>query len=175
MTLTSIDFDTRKVKTRIEIGHKCDALAVAGDNILLHLHNVEYKIYDVNLVEVGRIPVRMESAPYLSYCDEKIYFSQREQNTVYCYNMKGNLIWKFKDKDIRGPHGTAIDTYGNLFVSGFYSNSISVISPNGKHSRNVLNLTDVLSNPSSIHFNYCLKQLKISSNCNRILVYDVSY
>ncbi|XP_052100893.1 uncharacterized protein LOC127734902 [Mytilus californianus] len=153
MTLTSIDFETTEVKQIIKTGHNCDALALAGDKILLHLHNFEYKIYDLNLIEVGKIPIRMEFAPSLSYCDEKIYFAQWKENTVYCHNMAGIMIWKFQNKDIRAPSGIAIDSYGNVFVTGAFSKNIAVISPNGEHSRNLLNLTDVLAYPTAVHYN----------------------
>ncbi|XP_071167988.1 uncharacterized protein [Mytilus edulis] len=174
-TLTSIDFESTEVKQIIKTGHNCDALALAGDKILLHLHNVEYKIYDQNLVEVGKIPIRMEFAPSLSYCDEKIYFAQWKDNTVYCHNMAGIMIWKFQNEDLRAPSGIAIDNYGNVFVSGAFSKNITVISPNGEHSRNILHLADVLDYPTAIHYNNSLMQLIVSSNTsNHILVYYAS-
>ncbi|XP_052100891.1 uncharacterized protein LOC127734900 [Mytilus californianus] len=174
-TLTSIDFETRQVKKTIQFGYECEALAVVGDKILLHLIDKEYTLYDLNLVEVAKIPIRIRNAPYLSYFDEKIYIAQWKENVVYCYTMTGKMIWKYQHADIRGPEGITIDNYGNLFVCGFYSKNISVISPNGEHSRNLLNLTGVLSNPSAIHYNHVLKQLIIpSKGCIKILVYGVS-
>ncbi|CAC5399929.1 unnamed protein product [Mytilus coruscus] len=175
MTLTSIDFKTKQMKKRIDTSYKCDALAVAGDKILLRLSKFEYKIYDQNLVEVGKIPLLTTHAPHVCYFEERIYISLWKENKVNCYNMTGNLIWQFQHEYIRGLYGTAIDNYGNLFVCGFYSNSISVISPNGKNCRNLLNLTDVLAHPTSIYYNHVSKQLIVSSNeCNKILVYGVS-
>lgn len=171
MTLTCIDFKTKQMKKRIDTGYKCDALAVAGDNILLRLSKFEYKLYDQNLVEVGKIPLPTKHAPHLSYFEERIYISLWKENTVNCFNMAGDLIRQFQHEYIRGPYGTAIDNYGNLFVCGFYSNSISVISPNGKNSRNLLNLSDVLTHPTSIYYNHVSKQLIISHIGFRIIYY----
>ncbi|VDI03163.1 Hypothetical predicted protein [Mytilus galloprovincialis] len=174
-TLTSIDFETRKVKKTIQFDFKCEALAVAGDKILLHFIDKEYTLYDLNLVEVAKIPIRITNAPFLSYFNEKIYIAQWKANIVYCYSMTGEMIWEYQHADIRGPEGITIDNNGNVFVGGFYSNNISIISPNGENSRNLLNLTEVLSHPTALHYNQDFNQLIVSSSGNnKILVYDVS-
>lgn len=174
MTLTSIDLDTKWIKKKIEIGHKCDALAVAGNTILLHLCDYEYRIYDLNLNVVGTIPVRVSYAPYLSYFADQIYFAQWKENTVYCYDLQGSMIWKFKCDDIHEPHGITADNYGNIFVCGYASNNIIVISPKGDRSRTILNVPMIMTYPVSIHHNKVTRQLLVSSRIhNFVLVFDV--
>jgi sugar lactone lactonase YvrE len=57
-------------------------------------------------------------------------------NTV---SLTGQHIWTFKDENvIREPIGIALDKNRNVYVAGYETNNVVVLSPEGKNCREIL-------------------------------------
>ena len=75
-------------------------------------------------------------------------------NTIYCYTLTGQQIWAFKDEQVlREPLGIALDIHRNVYVAGYETNNIVVLSPDGKNCREILTQSDGLDEPWSLRVN----------------------
>ena len=82
-------------------------------------------------------------------------------NTVFCYDMTGNYVWEFKDKRLLKPHGIATDIHGFVYVCGYDSHNIMVISSDGGRAYELVNLPGIMKNPTCLTY---------SKQRNRLLV-----
>ena len=131
----------------VDIKETCDGLVAMGNKIVLHVVDCEYRIFDLNLKQTGTIPIKITNCPFLSYHNDKLYFAQWTTNTVFCYDMTGICVCQFKDEVLQSPKGIAPDKYGLVYVCGYDSHNIMVISSDGGRAKELVNLTGIMENP----------------------------
>jgi DNA-binding beta-propeller fold protein YncE len=69
-------------------------------------------------------------------------------DTVTCCDLHGRTQWEFKNKHVlQCPYGISVDNDGNVYVVGFKSNNVLVISSNGQLHIHILSSKDGLSYP----------------------------
>ena len=112
---------------------------------------------------------------YVTTCGDNIYYTGVSgSNTVTCCDYKGNIQWQFEDKEVLiGATWTTIDEAGNVFVAGYHTNNVVVISPNGKHNKIILNKENGLSCPLSLHYDKTTKELLVSNYQHTALLFKV--
>ncbi|CAC5397247.1 unnamed protein product [Mytilus coruscus] len=102
----------------------------------------------------------MSSHCYVATFRDNIYHTNNETNTVTCYNLQGKIQWTFHNKSVlKSPLGIDVDNDGNVYVVGFRSINVVVISPDGQRYREILTASDSLSSPNSLHFSRSNNQL----------------
>jgi DNA-binding beta-propeller fold protein YncE len=70
---------------------------------------------------------------------------------VTCCDLQGTTQWEFKDdRLLQHPFGISVDNDGNVYVVGYDSNNVVVISPDGQHHRQLLSSKDGLKKPLSL-------------------------
>jgi DNA polymerase III psi subunit len=58
---------------------------------------------------------------------------------VTCCDLLGITQWEFKDERVlQGPRGISIDNDGNVYVVGYSTNNVVVISPDGQQKLNAI-------------------------------------
>ena len=86
--------------------------------------------------------------------DDTINCTDSVTNTIYCYALTGQQIWTFKDHNVlREPRGIALDRNRNVYVAGYETNNVVVLSPEGKTCRQILTKSDGLDKPYSLRIN----------------------
>lgn len=116
----------------------------------------------------------MASFSYVAVHEDKMYYTNRNDHTVACYDIHGNLKWEFKDiKNIKYPQGISVDGNGNLYVAVRDSNCVVVMSPDGKQCRKILSASDGLKNPRALHFERTTNKLLVANEGNCAFLYDV--
>jgi DNA-binding beta-propeller fold protein YncE len=104
----------------------------------------------------------MSGVDYVATSGDKHYYTNTNTNTVTCCDLHGTIQWEFKDyRVLIGPHGISVDNDGNVYVVGYISNNVVVISPDGKHHRQLLSSMDGL---------LCPIVLDYDKSTNRLLV-----
>ncbi|VDI14999.1 Hypothetical predicted protein, partial [Mytilus galloprovincialis] len=102
---------------------------------------------------------------YVTSNDHFIFHSNCHKHSVVCYDFDGEVQWTYSDSLLRKPCGITLDSHSNIYVVGFDSNNIVVISPNGKQAKELIGACDGLSNPRAIHFDKT-KSLLLVANYN---------
>jgi len=86
-----------------------------------------------------------------------------------CINLDGHVIYRY---DISGHRGLAVDRQGHAFISGYVSNDIHRLSPDGTFRDIVLSEHDGIDSPRGIAFNNDFTKLFIINTDDAVLVYS---
>lgn len=168
-----VDMATKQQEKEAIFNTACEALALSEHNVIVHLTEVEYRILDYNLHTVTKIPIKNKNCPYLSFCKGNIYFAYWKENTVFCCDMSGKILWKVKDRNLLSPTGVTTDSDGNVYVSGFESNNVMRISNDGKR-KDLIDLKYSLRAPYSIFYNRDTNRLLVTTkDTTKILEFDI--
>jgi hypothetical protein len=74
----------------------------------------------------------------------------RQDGRLCCINLDGHVIYTY---DISGLYGLAVDQQGHVYISGYGSDDIHRLSPDGTFRDIVLSKHDGVDRPRSITFN----------------------
>ena len=161
-------FPSMKKGCVLQIDRECWGVVVVGDNIFVSCHNNpgdgEVRVLDkqgnikrrlgVTDTGLGK-PTYLFSWPYfitVNRAGDKVFVSDFDKHTVTCMTVDGNIIYTYKDKDLRYPMGLYCDDNDNILVCGWRSNNIQMIDAGGHKAGTVVTAEDGLMLPWSIAF-----------------------
>jgi DNA-binding beta-propeller fold protein YncE len=120
--------------------------------------------------------VKQETFPngaYVITSGDNIYHTNTT-NKVSCHKINGDKLWEFQDVAIiRTPLGIAVDRDFNVYVASLGSNSVVVISPDGKRCRTVLGESDGIDKPTAIYFDKVKNNLVVCNENGTAFLYKV--
>ncbi|XP_052081878.1 uncharacterized protein LOC127719678 [Mytilus californianus] len=121
------------------------------------------------------VPCKLMSwSNYIVFSDNKLYYTNREDHTVTCCDMGGNIIWTFKDENVvRYPRGIAVDNTGNVYTVS--QHTLIVLSADGKLSRQLLSKDDGLNDPRAIAYDKIKNRLCVVNLRNNGFLFDVTF
>lgn len=154
---------TGEVNNKIEVDGMC--FQVAYRNGLLYV-GFDEKIEEINFTgkTIRRVPSPTADIGYIAATDEKLFVTDLEKNLLYCCDFTGLVLWEFEDRKLEWPMGVTTDNDGNVYVVGSSSHNVLVISPDGKHHRELLNESNGLKDPIGIHYDKTNNSLIV---CNK--------
>ena len=106
---------------------------------------------------------------HLLYDERNDQLLLRQLDKLCCINLDGHVIYRY---DISGYHGLAVDRQGYAYISGYDSNDIQRLSPDGTFRDIVLSEHDGVDRPRSITFNNDFTKLFIINGGESVLVYS---
>jgi DNA-binding beta-propeller fold protein YncE len=81
----------------------------------------------------------MSGVYYVATSEDKLYYTNINTHTVTCCDLHGTTQWEFKDKCVlRYPYGISVDNDGNVYVVGYDTKNVVVISPDGQRHRTAM-------------------------------------
>ena len=112
----------------------------------------------------------MSDVTYVATSGDKLYYTNTNTNTVTCCDLHGPTQWQFKDERVlQLPYGISVDNDGNVYVVGYYTHNVVVISPDGQRHRQLLSSKDGLSYPVVLDYDKSTNRLLVvnhqSSDC----------
>jgi DNA-binding beta-propeller fold protein YncE len=94
---------------------------------------------------------------------------------VTCCDLYGTTQWEFKDTSVlKDPYDVSVDNDGNVYVVGFESNNVVVISPDGQHHRQLLASKDGLSRPTVLDYDKSTNRLLVVNQSSTAFLFDVT-
>lgn len=124
---------------------------------------------DINVVDIigkiiGTIPSEHSACvKRLEVLGNNIYYTDTINHKVVRCDIKGSKIWEHIDKRIITNACLTIDNGGNVFVAGYEANVIIMISRDGKQSKVILDASNKINRPRSIH---CDRDRNLLLVCN---------
>ncbi|XP_071150723.1 uncharacterized protein [Mytilus edulis] len=135
-------------------------------------------IYKVNISDYATTHVISCNLPTFSYVSvflDKIYYTSDEDHSVVCCDKNGSRVWTFQDELILNePSGIAVDKNGNVYVVGFCSSNVIIISSDGKHHTQILTSDDGLSSPSAMFLDTENRKVLVANNKKTAFVFNIS-
>ncbi|CAG2201285.1 unnamed protein product [Mytilus edulis] len=125
--------------------------------------------------EKALVNFNMPSYSYVAVHGDNIYYTNKDNNSVTCYDIPRNLKWEFKDtQNLQYPQGISVDSNGNVYVASMDTNSVVIITPDGKRCRTILSSRDGLSKPRAMHFEPTSNTLLVANQTKFAFLFDVS-
>jgi hypothetical protein len=152
---------------KIDIGEWCGGVTVVKDKIYIGgIDKVIILNIDGSLVR--KIPTD-DSNNNLLYKERNDQLLLRQDDRLCCINLDGHVIYRY---DISGFLGLAVDQQGHVYISGYDSDNIHRLSPDGTFRDIVLSKHDGVDGPQSITFNNDFTKLFIINSGKTVLVYS---
>ncbi|VDI00232.1 Hypothetical predicted protein [Mytilus galloprovincialis] len=136
----------------IKLNKACFDLSFFNNSLAVSLNYDEIRIIDMEGNTLKSIQIESKSClRHIVYCKDRVIYSDQGSKTVSCVNESGKQIWQ---RDLSGPNGLCVDTYGNIFVADTSSQSggIIAISKDGKDSKTLIREEDIGFWPGLICF-----------------------
>ena len=122
----------------------------------------------------GIINSNMTYVCYVATSGDKLYYTNWNTHTVTCCDLYGTSQWEFNESVLRCPLGISVDNDGNVYVVGFHSKNVVVISPDGQRHRNLLSERDGLVNPRLLDFDKSTNRLLVVNESESAFLFDVT-
>ena len=152
--ITIIDVVSQEVMTTISMDTNIYGMAVRGRTIYYCTGNKGLKMINLSDKSVSDIiQNNMSNVYYVATFRNKLYYANGDTHTVTCCDLHGTTQWEFKDTRVQQyPYSISIDKDGNVYVVGYDSNNVVVISPDGQRHRQLLFSKDGLKKPRLLEY-----------------------
>ena len=111
---------------------------------------------------------------YITSDNNYIYHSNHKTSTVVCYDFNGVKKWCYRNDLLKEPKGITVDSNSNIYVAGYKSNNVVVISPDGKRAKQLLGISDGIKDPVAICYDKDRNHLLVVSDGGSANLYEVS-
>ena len=155
-------FPQLKAGHTIKLDNQCYGIEVFGDEIYTtQWHDsdlAEIHVLDLNggRKRAWQTGVELICPHYITVSNsgKRIFVSDGYGNsaTVTCLTPDGNLVYQYKDKEMRAPYGMYADAEDNILVCDLDSNTVHVITANGKKYKTLLISGDRIKRPYSLAY-----------------------
>jgi sugar lactone lactonase YvrE len=117
----------------------------------------------------------MSTVDYIATSTDKLYYTNYDRHTVTCCDLHGTTQWEFKDNRVlQYPRGITVDNDGNVYIIGYRSNSVVVISPDGQRHRQLLSSRDGFSYPRVLDYDQSINRLLVANTERTAFLFDVT-
>ncbi|XP_071136137.1 putative autophagy-related protein 11 [Mytilus edulis] len=170
-----IDTKNKKIKKTVNV-NSCNSGAAYKDGHLIYCADEKglqkISLNDESITNV--INTKLSNFSYVTTLGDKLFYTHRDNNSVTCCNYHGTILWTFCDTSVLAlPNGISVDNDCNVFVLGYKTNNMVVISPDGKHFRQLLSREDGLNGPKVLHYDTSTNKLLVANYNNTAFLYDV--
>ena len=155
-------FPQLKTGRTIQLDKTCRGIEVFDDEIYTTQFDGsgqgEVHILDLNGNRKRRVQTDVKFyCPWyitVSRSGKKIFVSAEyaDTATVTCKTTDGNLVYQYKDKELRYPSGMYVDAEDNILICDSVSNTVQLITANGKMYGTLLSSNDGIYRPYSIAY-----------------------
>ncbi|CAC5389438.1 unnamed protein product [Mytilus coruscus] len=175
-SITIIDMQKKQIKKTISLYSSSYGITLKEKNMLYSAGNKGIRMinpFDGSIRDIVR--EKLPDACYLATLKDNVYHTNWGTNTVTCYNLQGKIQWTFLNRNVlKNPLGIDVDSDGNVYVVGFSSNNVVVISPDGQRHKEVLTAGDGLKSPSSLHYCRSMHQLLVANFLSTIFLFSLN-
>lgn len=111
---------------------------------------------------------------YVASFGDKLYYTNFFTHTVICCDLLGKAQWEFKNQNVLNcPLGISVDNDGNVYVVGYMSDNVVVISSDGQQHRELLSNKDCLYRPSVLHYDRSTNKLLVANQSGNAFLFKM--
>lgn len=110
---------------------------------------------------------RLSAVPkYITASDDgqHLFVTSIHTDNISILDLAGNVVHIFSSNDVKTPTGICTGSRGHVFVCGFNSHTVALISPKYQRTEVILTHTDGVSKPVGIFFDKNMSRLLIFCN-----------
>ncbi|CAC5397259.1 unnamed protein product [Mytilus coruscus] len=163
LSVVLIDVKGSKIVKTFDVTSPGYGIDRVEDKLVVRLNHIgQFLVLNLK----GQILSRLHISGYyiqdVALFDGKIFCTNCEDHKVYCYDMNGDLLWKYADENLENPlvlRKIAME----IFTKGRETNNVLLISPDGHRTKELLTSKNGLCDPYALHVNKTTNQLLV---CN---------
>ena len=174
--ITIIDIVSNEVMTNISLDTYIAGMAIRGETIYYCACEEGLKMLNLSDKSVSDIiNSDMTNVSYVATSEDKLYYTNYEKHTVTCCDLHGTTLWEFNGEHVLHiPRGISLDNDGNVYVVGYDSNNVVVISPDGQRHIQLLSSEDGLVNPRVLEYDKSTNRLLVVNTERTAFLFDVT-
>ncbi|CAG2246787.1 unnamed protein product [Mytilus edulis] len=170
-----IDTNNKKLKKTIYMESFNGGIAFKDGNLIYCAGPEGLRM--INLRDESNKPIannKLSEFAYVTTFADKLFYTNNETDSVTCCDYHGNILWTFCDASVlKFPIGISVDNDGYVFVVGYHTCNVVVISPDGKRSRQLLSSKDGLEYPRVLHYDTSTNKLLVANRKFKAILFDV--
>ena len=171
-----IDIVSSEVLAPISMDTKCFGMAIRGGTIYYCAWEKGLKMINIRDKSVSDIiNSDMTYVYYVATSEDKLYYANYEKHTVICCDLHGTTLWEFNGEHVlQNPRGITVDNDGNVYVVGYTSNNVVLISPDGQRHIQLLSSKDDLVKPCVLEYDKSTNRLLVVNEERTAFLFDVT-
>lgn len=127
-----IDINSLEIKQSVSVDLDCYGISTSGNaavfgarsSVVMFDNFLHRKNHKTMVTETGVTDdVALDR-------DRNVLYSNYSENTVKKLDKKGKILFEYSHEELTKPCGITVDGYDNIFVNGFGSNNIHIVSNN---------------------------------------------
>ena len=163
MTTISMDTDIYRMAVRGRTIYYC-----TGSNGLKMLNLSDNSVSDIINIDISDVD-------YVATSGDKLYYTNYYTHTVTCCDLHGRIQWELNDERVlQYPYGVTVDNDGKVYIVGYNSNNVVVISPDGERHRQLLSDKDGLEDPAVLDYDRSTNRLLVVNQERTTFLFDVT-
>ena len=174
--ITMIDIVSNSVLTNIAMDTYIVGMAIKGGTIYYCAAGKGLKMLNLSDKSVSDIINRdMTFVYYVATSEDKLYYTNYANHTVTCCDLHGTTLWEFNGEHVlQMPRGITVDNDGNVYVVGYQSNNVLLISPDGQRHIQLLSSKDGLVKPYVLDYDKSTNRLLVVNEHSTAFLFDVT-
>lgn len=177
-TITIFKVSSQEVVKRIPTTFVCSGATYRKDELIYCAVGKGLQMIRLsNSQESTLVLFELSCTSYVTGHEDKLFFSdgfKGMKGIVACCDMQGTMIWKFEDHTVLDkPHGLGVDDHKNVYVVGYESNNVVVISSDGKHCKQLCQ-EDSIHNPIGVFYDLRTKCVLVFTHKGGVVIYSVA-
>ncbi|XP_071144932.1 uncharacterized protein [Mytilus edulis] len=172
-TIQIIDISTRSVTSTLKTSGVCYGMSYNDNNLYVVIDSIIH-VMDLTGKVIRTIPVPTGGIHDITVDRDRLVCI--DTTSIYCCSLDGKVMWKFKIDEFQDLRRVTTDNEGNVYVIKYKTNTVIVVSDDGKHHRELLTESDGLDWPRGIYYD---KKENILFVCNytdeKMFLFDVKH
>ncbi|CAG2236056.1 unnamed protein product [Mytilus edulis] len=173
-TILIINISTRSVTSTINTSGLCYGISYNDNNLYVVIDRSIIHVMDLTGKVIRTIPLPTDDIYDITVDRDRLVCI--DTTSIYCCSLDGKLMWKFKMDEFQDLRRVTTDNEGNVYVTNYNTNTVIVVSDDGKQHRELLTESDGLDEPWGIYFDKKENILLVCNNLNgNAFSFDVKY
>ena len=176
-TIHLIDVDCLQLTRSIDTGDWTYGMTCHGGSLICCTTSNGIRSFNMSTrksIQIIPGPKEGFSNTYITSDNNYIYHSNYKTNSVVCYDFNGDQKWCYSNDLLKNPTGITVDSNSNIYVTGYMSNNVVVISPDGKRAKQLLGISDGINSPRGICYDIDRNHLLVANESGSSNLYEVS-
>lgn len=173
-----VSLEYKRVQKTIPTENICYGITYFNHRLYSYGNN-EVQIRSLYKDEVKKVNIQKHGSTglgdygFIAVGENRIYLT-RGHDTISCYDTKGSFLWEWINPSFKFIRGITLDNNANLIAIGRDSNSIVVLSPDGKQLCEILE-PENMAYPKAIDFDQMNQKLLICDEKGGAKFFSIAY
>ncbi|XP_052084450.1 uncharacterized protein LOC127721688 [Mytilus californianus] len=170
-----IDLKKKKLRKTIKVHSKNDGLVYKDGHLIYCARKKGLQMISLSDESITNVTNnKISNFAYVTTFGDKLLYTNIDNDSVTCCDYHGNILWTFCNTSVlTAPFGISVDNDGNVFVMGYHSHNLVVISPDGQRYRQILSREDGLRFPQVLQYDKSTNTLLVANENNGAWLYEV--